>query len=176
MLKVVMGPEKKSRRVREKAKRMTAFHEAGHAVIAEVLEPESVNFVSVRSHGGDAGGFTNYYQPEEYWLFLGGEQAFGVFKDENPESPFYVNSSIGEIREVLHGDEYENIVSDDLALERAKFEIYNHCRLNDTINLTTIPIYWADVNWKVSYAPLGKNISYQYVHNVRTLCLKTQRE
>lgn len=45
-----------------------AYHEAGHAVIAEVLEPGSVNFVSVRSHGGDAGGFTNYYQPEEYWI------------------------------------------------------------------------------------------------------------
>ena len=45
-----------------------AYHEAGHAVIAEVLEPGSVNFVSVRSHGGDTGGFTNYYQPEEYWV------------------------------------------------------------------------------------------------------------
>ena len=45
-----------------------AYHEAGHAVIAEVLEPGSVNFVSVRSHGGSAGGFTNYYQPEEYWI------------------------------------------------------------------------------------------------------------
>lgn len=45
-----------------------AYHEAGHAVIAEVLEPGSVNFVSVRSHGGNAGGFTNYYQPEEYWI------------------------------------------------------------------------------------------------------------
>ncbi len=45
-----------------------AYHEAGHAVVAEVLEPGSVNFVSVRSHGGDAGGFTNYYQPEEYWI------------------------------------------------------------------------------------------------------------
>ena len=103
------------------------------------------------------------YQPEEYWLFLGGEQAFGVFKDENPESPFYVNSSIGEIMEVLHGDEYENIVSDDLALERARYEIYLRCRLNDTINLNTTPIYWADVNWKVSYKPLGNDITYQYM-------------
>ena len=45
-----------------------SYHEAGHAVIAEVLEPGSVNFVSVRSHGGNTGGFTNYYQPEEYWI------------------------------------------------------------------------------------------------------------
>jgi cell division protease FtsH len=33
-----------------------------------VLEPGSVNFVSVRSHGGSTGGFTNYYQPNEYWV------------------------------------------------------------------------------------------------------------
>ena len=107
--------------------------------------------------------YTFSYQPEGYWLFLGGEQAFGVFKDENPNSPFYIHSSIGEIREVLYGDEYENIISDDLALERAKYEIYLKCRLNDTIDLNTIPIYWADVNWKVSYAPLGAEIPNQYM-------------
>ena len=45
-----------------------AYHEAGHAVLAEILEPDSVNFVSVRSHNGRTGGFTNYYQPEEYWV------------------------------------------------------------------------------------------------------------
>ena len=103
------------------------------------------------------------YQPEEYWLFLGGEQAFGVYKDENPESPFYVNGSIGEIREVLYGDEYENIISDDLALQRAKYEIYKRCRLNDSISLRSIPIYWADVNWKVQYTPLGEEVTNEYM-------------
>ena len=61
------APEKESAHSPEVLKAV-AYHEAGHAVIAEALEPSSVNFVSVRSHGGDAGGFTNYYQPEEYWV------------------------------------------------------------------------------------------------------------
>ena len=61
------APEKEQSHSPEVLKRV-AYHEAGHAVIAEVLEPGSVNFVSVRSHGGSAGGFTNYYQPEEYWV------------------------------------------------------------------------------------------------------------
>lgn len=61
------APEKEQSHSPEVLKRV-AYHEAGHAVIAEVLEPGSVNFVSVRSHGGNAGGFTNYYQPEEYWV------------------------------------------------------------------------------------------------------------
>lgn len=107
--------------------------------------------------------YTFSYQPDGYWLFLGGEQPFAVYRDENPDSPFYVNSSIGEIREVLYGDEYENIMSDDLALERAKYEIYLKCRLNDTISLNSVPIYWADVNWKVSYSPLGEKISHEYM-------------
>ena len=61
------APEKESAHSPEVLKAV-AYHEAGHAVIAEVLEPGSVNFVSVRSHGGSTGGFTNYYQPEEYWI------------------------------------------------------------------------------------------------------------
>lgn len=107
--------------------------------------------------------YTLSYQPSGYWLFLGGEQAFGFFQDENPESPFYVNGSVGEIREVLYGKDYENIISDDLALQRAKYEIYKKCRLNDSINLNSVPIYWADVNWKVSYSPLGEGISHEYM-------------
>ena len=61
------APEKEQAHSPEVLKAV-AYHEAGHAVVAEVLEPGSVNFVSVRSHDGSTGGFTNYYQPEEYWV------------------------------------------------------------------------------------------------------------
>ena len=103
-------------------------------------------------------------QPNQKFLFLGGNQAYAIWKDENPESPFYINGDMGEINIPLYGGEYDNILSDDLALERAKYEIYKRCRLNDSINLTTIPIYWADVNWKVSYTPFNsENISQEYM-------------
>ena len=45
-----------------------SYHEAGHAIIADTLMPDSVNFVSVRRHGGNTGGFTSYFQDEDYWL------------------------------------------------------------------------------------------------------------
>ena len=45
-----------------------AYHEAGHAVCAEILTPDSVNFVSVRSHGGNIGGITDYCQEDDYWI------------------------------------------------------------------------------------------------------------
>ena len=63
----------------------------------------------------------------------------------------------------LYGEDYENIQTDELALERAKYEIYLRCRLNDTINVTTVPIYWADVGWKVNYRPLGGDVINQYL-------------
>lgn len=104
------------------------------------------------------------YDSSGYWLYLGGQQAYAIWKDENPDSPFYIGSTIGEIPIVLSGEDYDNITSDDLALQRAKYEIYKRCRLNDTIDLTTIPIYWADVNWKVTYTPLsGDKVSKEYM-------------
>ena len=55
MLKVVMGPEKKSREVQEKDK---AYHEAGHAVASKNLETQDkVHQVSIIPRGR-AGGFT----------------------------------------------------------------------------------------------------------------------
>lgn len=68
------------------------YHEAGHAVISEILCPESVNLVSVHNIDGTGGGFTNYYndmtKTSLYWTRsriitdLGGmaalEQKYGV--------------------------------------------------------------------------------------------------
>ena len=42
-----------------------AYHEAGHAVVAEVLEPDSVNIISVKKYNGDVKGVTSYYQNRE---------------------------------------------------------------------------------------------------------------
>lgn len=104
-----------------------------------------------------------YHADSDTWEFLGHLQAQGYWEDNNPESPFYVEGSIGKILLPLYGGEYENIQSDDLALQRAKYEIYLHCRLNDTLQLTTVPIYWADVGWKVNYIGLDKIETEQYI-------------
>ena len=41
--------------------RMGAIHEAGHAVIAELLKPGTVNFVTIASHTDSIGGITNIH-------------------------------------------------------------------------------------------------------------------
>jgi cell division protease FtsH len=56
--KVIAGPEKKSRVISVKARRLTAFHEAGHAVVARLLEnSDPVHQVTIIPRGL-AGGFT----------------------------------------------------------------------------------------------------------------------
>lgn len=106
------------------------------------------------------------YQSNNTYLFLGHQQAQAVATDDNPESPFYVDGSVGIIRQVLSGGDYDNIMSDELALQRAKLEIYWKCRLNDSIALTCIPIPWVDVNILVSHAP--KNSSKQKKYMVKS--------
>lgn len=46
---------------------MVAYHEAGHAVISELLEPNSVTMISIGNHESSIGGFTAYYRDNQYW-------------------------------------------------------------------------------------------------------------
>lgn len=103
------------------------------------------------------------YQSNNTYLFLGHQQAQAIATDDNPESPFYVDGSVGMIRQVLSGGDYDNIMSDELALQRAKLEIYWKCRLNDSIALTCIPIPWVDVNILVSHAPKNSTKQKKYM-------------
>ncbi len=63
-MKVVVGNEKKSRKITEKDKKITAYHEAGHAVSSYFLEnKDPVTHISIVPRGM-AGGFT-LYTPEK---------------------------------------------------------------------------------------------------------------
>lgn len=83
------------------------------------------------------------------WELLGGATPYAIAEETNPYSPFYVNGSAGRIRIVLSGGDYDNISSDSLAKQRANYELYTRCRLQDSISITCVPIYWLDVNWVV---------------------------
>lgn len=133
--------------------------------------------ITVNVNGNVVGGFTvaqsNAIKNSQYYVlqktgsnvfeFLGGLQAKAIWQDTNPESPFYVNGSVGIIREVLCGGGYENITSDDLAQQRAEIEGYWKCRLNDNITLNVVPIPWIDVNIVVSHAPKQGNVTNRYI-------------
>lgn len=68
----------------------------------------------------------------------------------NPDSPFTI-SKIGEKINVCDGGDFSKIYTDELALQRAEYELYLSSRLTDSISVECILIPWFDVNNKVSY-------------------------
>ena len=65
MVKVTMGPEKKSRVRSEKENKLVAYHEAGHAVVSKFLPTQDpVHQISIVPRGM-AGGYTMYKPTED---------------------------------------------------------------------------------------------------------------
>jgi len=92
--RVQMGPQKKSKKLSDKVKRLTAYHEAGHAVVLRATsEFEKVDRVTIVP-AGSAGGFTAYKPIEDTDFYtekmlldtikmtLGGRAAEEVFLGE----------------------------------------------------------------------------------------------
>ena len=94
ILKVAMGPEKKSRVITDKERRLTAYHESGHAIAAKYLEHvDPVHYITIIPRG-QAGGFTlmrpsedKSFQAksdmfEQIVMALGGRMAEKLFLDD----------------------------------------------------------------------------------------------
>ena len=68
-MKVMMGPEKVSQKVTEEERKLTAFHEAGHAVLAKLVSKrDTVRQVSIIPRGR-AGGYTMQIPKEDIWFW-----------------------------------------------------------------------------------------------------------
>lgn len=105
-LKVIAGPEKRSKVVSERDKKITAYHEAGHAVVTHYLDTQShVHTISIIARGMAAG----------YTISLPEEDKSHMSKKEMEES----------IVVLLGGRVAEKLVLDDICtgasndLERA---------------------------------------------------------
>jgi cell division protease FtsH len=94
--KILAGPEKKSKLVIEKERRLTAFHEAGHAITQTMLKgTDPVDLITIVPRA-NAGGFTSF-RPKE-------ERSF-VTKNE----------MINQIISLLGGRAAEEIILDDIS-------------------------------------------------------------
>ncbi len=63
--KVAIGPERKSKVMSEKEKELTAYHEAGHAIVGHILpDSDPIHKVTIIPRGG-AGGVTWSIPPED---------------------------------------------------------------------------------------------------------------
>ena len=79
-IKVMMGTEKKSKRVTEKEKKLTAYHEAGHAIVSKLIDKdERVHQVSIIPRGR-AGGYTMYTPKDDVFYSSKGEMLNEIIK------------------------------------------------------------------------------------------------
>ena len=104
--KVIAGPEKRSRVISEKERKLTAYHEAGHAVVAKMLpNTDPVHQVTIIPRGR-SGGFT---------MILPKEDRYYKTKTDMQESIIHLLG--GRVAEKLVLDDISTGASNDL--ERA---------------------------------------------------------
>lgn len=93
-------------------------------------------------------------------LLLGQYQAHGEYKQYDSDCPFSITNLGYEINQVLEFDELE---SDSLCEQRAKYETWLATRMQDKIALNMIAIPFLDVNWKISYTSENTGIQEDYI-------------
>lgn len=97
-----------------------------------------------------------------WFVDYGGLQAFAEARNTKPQSAFSIDK-IGERTLVLTGGEYENILNDALAQERADIELYWKTNMQETVTLQTIPIPWLDVDTVIMYKKHSTDAPIRYV-------------
>lgn len=98
-----------------------------------------------------------------YWNWLGHLQAYGYAEDDNPNSPYYINGTVGKILLPLFDGAYSNCISDNLAQQRAEYELWLRTNMNNSVIISCIPVPWLDVNILVNYTMQNENTAKQYL-------------
>ncbi len=93
-------------------------------------------------------------------LLDSGEQVMATATDTIESSPYNIDK-IGQINYIVDD---ERIYNNDLAAQRARYELFLHARMNDAIVLEIVPIYWLnDVNIKINYTNEKIGIAGEYL-------------
>lgn len=103
IVKVMMGVEKKNRRITDKEKKLTAVHEAGHAIVAaEMPNHDKVHEISIIPRGM-AGGYTMHLPSDDKFY-----QSKGDMEDE------IVSLLGGRVAEMVALDDISTGASNDI--------------------------------------------------------------
>lgn len=136
-------------------------------ITAYLLGQWQVHAMNVLTNGKKSGKMVTSSDGEEYELYS--KEYFQKFYNCErvdmtviANSPFTVEK-LGEIPDVKVSGEFENITSNDLAADRAKWENWKNCRLTDNITITTALLPFLDVNKKVTYKRSDSDLIYQYI-------------
>ncbi|MCE2465290.1 MAG: ATP-dependent zinc metalloprotease FtsH [Dehalococcoidia bacterium] len=125
--RVIAGPERKSRIISAREKEMTAYHEAGHALVAWKLpHADSVHKISIVARGG-MGGYTRLLPDEDRYLMT-----------KNQFEDMLATSLGGRISEEMVFDEITTGASNDLEnATRIALKMIKQYGMSDGLGLRT---------------------------------------
>ena len=129
--KVIMGPQKKSRVITEKDKKITAYHEAGHAILAKLLKNTyDVQEVSIIPRGS-AGGYT-------------------MQRPDNDNSHTTYNHLMDEIAVCMGGRIAEQLIFDDITTGAS-------ADINQASKIARSMVYNYGMSKKLGFLSLGSS-------------------
>ena len=141
--------------------------DSADVIKAYLLGQWQVHAINVLTSGKKSGKFVTDSDGGEYELYS--KEYFQKFYNCDrvdftiiANSPFTVEK-LGEIPDIKVGGEFENITSNDLAADRARWENWKNSRLTDSITITTALLPFLDVNKKVSYKRSDSDQIHQYI-------------
>lgn len=103
----------------------------------------------------------SYYTKAYFSKVYNVKQKNIVFRVEH-FSPFCVQR-MGEVLDSKSGDEYDNIISESVAMQNAKYSNRSTTTMYDTVTITTLLLPWLDVNVKLDYKKQQEKTTYSYV-------------
>ena len=119
------------------------------------LNGENQNIIRIVLNGGE---YDNIYPEPNPTTRVADYNYFQVVSNVQPtDSPkrkrWYTKSgsvyTLSTDNFPVSGRTYYVRLFDSLAQQRAEYELYLRCRLQDQIEVTCVPVYWLDVNWLV---------------------------
>lgn len=144
----------------------------------ELLKDETVVFRIYKDNGMYCAYYLGKYQPHALCVLTSDEMDSyytrtyfsNIYNVEEknidfrvePFSPFSVQR-YGEVLDCKSGNDFDNILSDSIALQTARYYNRSTSTMFDTVTITTELIPWLDVNVKVYYKKLQEGTEYAYV-------------
>lgn len=136
--------------------KIAAYHEAGHTLVAEVLEPGSINLVSIANYFGKTGGITSQTNNDDYWcsfdkmenkvkVLLAGKAATELVFNAIDTG---ASSDISRAKRILtrfqdeYGvDDFNVAVDNSSEIIKSRYELWKNIKLNDYYRETKTIIF-----------------------------------
>ena len=102
------------------------------------------------------GEYDNIYPLVDYYSYMevinptGDPNAQGWYEFKNTAYVLTQDTTVVSGKTYFIRSENDITEFNSLAQQRAEFELYARCRLQDSLDLNCVPVYWLDVNWVIS--------------------------